>query len=54
MERFGFKATGSVTSHIKPLVKKGYIRVNRKKARGIEILREFACLRFAGRVDCSR
>jgi repressor LexA len=52
---FGFSSTGTVRDHLRALSRKGYLKLNRNKARSLELVREeYPGLPIVGMVVCGK
>jgi repressor LexA len=51
---FGFSSTGTVRDHLQALSKKGYLKLNKNKARALELVREERGLPIVGMVACGK
>lgn len=51
---FGFSSTGTVRGHLQALSRKGYLKLNRNKARSLELVREEQGIPIVGMVACGK
>jgi repressor LexA len=51
---FGFSSTGTVRGHLQALSRKGYLKLNRNKARALELVREEQGIPIVGMVACGK
>ncbi len=51
---FGFSSTGTVRDYLRALSKKGYLKLNRNKARALELIKENQGLPIVGEVACGK
>ncbi len=51
---FGFSSTGTVRDHLLALSRKGYLKLNKNKARALELVQESQSLPIVGMVACGK
>ncbi len=51
---FGFSSTGTVRDYLKALSRKGYLKLNKNKARALELAKEEQGLAIVGMVACGK
>jgi len=51
---FGFSSTGTVRDHLQALSKKGYLKLNKNKARALELVQKEQGLPIVGMVACGK